>query len=75
VATADQQQSGRVALPSDAPRWHTGYRDAADDEMPVAGMTLTQLLDIRVRDQGQATFLVFESADGEVAQFTYAEFA
>jgi crotonobetaine/carnitine-CoA ligase len=62
-------------LPPDGPRWHSGYREAADDEMPVAGMTLGAVLARQVRERPDATFLVFEDAAGDVVELTYAEFA
>jgi crotonobetaine/carnitine-CoA ligase len=74
------QQYGRGSeeprpLPPDGPRWHSGYREAADDEMPVAGMTINALLERRVRERPDATYLVFEDREGGVARLTYAEFA
>ncbi|HVX33117.1 MAG TPA: AMP-binding protein [Solirubrobacterales bacterium] len=62
-------------LPPDGPRWHSGYREAADDEMPVAGMTLAAVLARRVRERPDATYLVFEDSGGDVLELTYAEFA
>jgi carnitine-CoA ligase len=62
-------------LPPDGPRWHSGYREAADDEMPVAGMTINALLERRVRERPDATYLVFEDREGGVARLTYADFA
>jgi crotonobetaine/carnitine-CoA ligase len=62
-------------LPPDGPRWHSGYREAADDEMPVAGMTIGAVLARRVRERPDATYLVFEDREGDVVEFTYAEFA
>ncbi|HVY96759.1 MAG TPA: AMP-binding protein [Solirubrobacterales bacterium] len=62
-------------LPPDGPRWHSGYREAADDEMPVAGMTLGAVLARRVRERPDATYLVFEDSGGDVLELTYAEFA
>lgn len=74
------QQYGRGSeeprpLPPDGPRWHSGYREAADDEMPVAGMTINVLLERRVRERPDATYLVFEDREGGVIELTYAEFA
>lgn len=67
--------SCRRALPPDSDRWHSGYLDAAAEEMPVAGMTIGQALQRRVQERGASTFLVFESADEQVSELSYAEFA
>jgi len=61
-------------LPPDAARWHTGYRQAADDEMPVVGRTLSDVLARRIAERPQAPFLVFEDRDGAVSELSYAEF-
>lgn len=62
-------------LPPDGPRWHSGYREAAEDEMPVADMTINALLARRVRERPDADYLVFEDHGGDVTRLTYAEFA
>lgn len=72
--STEQRPAGRP-LPPDAPRWHSGYREAADDEMPVAGLTISQVLARRVAERPDATFLVFEDGDGQVTELTYAGFA
>src|SRR4051794_12348343 len=62
-------------LPPDAPRWHTGYREAAADEMPVADLTLGAVLARWIAERPDATFLVFEDETGVVSEHTYAAFA
>lgn len=62
-------------LPPDSPRWHSGYREAADDEMPVAGVTVGEVLARRAAETPNATFLVFEAEDGTVTELSYAQFS
>lgn len=70
-----KNDSGRRALPVDAERWRTGYLDAGPEEMPVADMTIGELLHKRAAEQGDSTFLIFEGADGKVSELSYAHFA
>ncbi|MHB1537766.1 MAG: AMP-binding protein [Solirubrobacteraceae bacterium] len=75
----DQIESHRGAGswrgPGDGARWHSGYLEAGAGEMPVAGMTIFQMLERHAAQRGEATCLVFEGADGEVSEHTYAELA
>jgi crotonobetaine/carnitine-CoA ligase len=83
-STAGPQEDGRGSseprpsarpLPPDAPRWHTGYREAADDEMPVADRTVTQVLARRVAERPDAPFVAFEDREGRVTELSYGAFA
>jgi crotonobetaine/carnitine-CoA ligase len=63
------------ALPPAAARWHRGDREAGAGEMPVADLTVTEVLARRVAERPDAPFVVFEDRVGAVSTWSYAAFA